>query len=136
MKKLNFIIVLLVMLFLTSCEIPTSEKFEHHVNKVEDNCDNWTEEDWEMSKDKYRELIREYEANYDNLTPEERETINKAIGRYNGILMKKGIENIDNSIKKFVDRLPSMFEGFMSAFEESMENLENQIEGLEDSLED
>ena len=124
------------MLFLTSCEIPTSEKFEHHVNKVENNCDNWTEEDWEMSKDKYRELIREYEANYDNLTPEERETINKAIGRYNGILMKKGIENIDNSIKKFVDRLPSMFEGFMSAFEESMENLENQIEGLEDSLED
>ena len=136
MRKLNAIIVLLVMLFLTSCEVPTSTKFENYVDNVEESCDNWTETEWEMSKERYRQLLNEYEANYENLTPEERETINKAIGRYNGILMKKGIENLDQSIKKFVDRLPSMFEGFMSAFEEEMENLENQMEGLEEGLED
>ena len=136
MKKLNFIMVLFVMLFLTSCEFKTSTKFDNYVDRVENNCDNWSEEDWEISKEKYRELIREYENNYDNLTIEERECINKAIGRYNGILMKKGIENIDYSIKKFVDRLPSMFEGFMSSFKESMENLEDQMESLEEGLED
>ena len=136
MRKLNAIIVLLVMLFLTSCEVPTSTKFENYVDNVEESCDNWTETEWEMSKERYRQLLNEYEANYENLTPEERETINKAIGRYNGILMKKGIENLDQSIKKFVDRLPSMFEGFMSAFEEGLENLENQMEGLEEGLED
>ena len=136
MKKLNLIITLLVMLFLTSCEIPTSVKFDNYVDRVEDNCDNWTYDEWEMSKEKYRELLKEYEANYENMTPEERETINKAIGRYNGILMKKGIENLDKNIKKVVDRLPSMFEGFMSAFEESMENLEDQIEGLEEGLDE
>ena len=128
MRKLNVIIVLLVMLFLTSCEIPTSMKFEHHLNKVENNSENWTEEEWEMSKERYRELLKEYEANYDNMTQEERDAVNKAIGRYNGILMKKGIENLDHSIKKFADRLPSMFEGFMSAFEEEMEKLEEKIE--------
>ena len=73
-------------------------------------------------------MLNEYEANYENMTPEERECVNKAIGRYNGILMKKGIENLDHSIKKFVDRLPSRFEGFMSAFEEEMEKLEDKIE--------
>ena len=128
MRKLNVIIVLLVMLFLTSCEIPTSVKFDYHLKKVENNSENWTEEEWEMSKERYHELLKEYEANYDNMTQEERDAVNKAIGRYNGILMKKGIENLDQNIKKVVDRLPSLFEGFMSAFEEEMEKLEDNIE--------
>ena len=136
MKKLNLIITLLVMFLMTSCEIPTSTKFEKYVDNVEESCDNWTETEWEMSKERYRQLLKEYEANYENMTPEEREAVNKAIGRYNGILMKKGIENLDKNIKKVVDRLPSMFEGFMSAFEESMENLEDQMEGFEESLDE
>ena len=122
MKKLNFIMILFVMLFLTSCEIPTSLKFDYHLKKVESNSENWTEEEWEMSKEKYRQLLKEYEENYDNMTQEERDKVNKAIGRYNGILMKKGIEKFDESINSFIDRLPSLFEGFMSAFEEETEN--------------
>lgn len=125
MKKLNFIMILFVMLFLTSCEIPTSMKFDNYVDRVEKNCDDWTEEEWEMSKEKYRQLLKEYEANYDNMTQEERDAINKAIGRYNGILMKKGFEKVDESIKGFIDKLPSLFEGFMSAFEEDTENYES-----------
>ena len=128
MKKLNFIMILFVMLFLTSCEIPTSVKFDNYVDRVEESCENWTEEDWEMSKEKYRQLLKEYEANYDNMTQEEREAINKAIGRYNGILVKKGLDKVDESIKGFIDKLPSLFEGFMSAFEEEMDNLEDEFE--------
>ena len=122
MKKLNFIMILFVMLFLTSCEIPTSVKFDNYVDRVEENCDSWTEEEWEMSKEKYSQLLEEYEANYENLTPEERDAINKAIGRYNGILMKQGIKKVDKSINDFIERLPSLFEGFMSAFEEETED--------------
>ena len=117
MKKLNLVIILFVML-LTSCEIPTSVKFENHLKRVENNSDNWTNEDWEMSKERYHQLLEEYEANYDKMTPEERETVNKAIGRYNGFLMKKGLEKVDESINEFIDRIPSLFDGFMSAFEE------------------
>ena len=124
MKKLNFIMILFVMLFLTSCEIPTSLKFDYHLKKVENHSDDWTEEEWDMSKEQYRKLLKEYEENYDNMTQEERDKINKAIGRYNGILMKKGIEKVDESINSFIDRLPSLFEGFMSAFEEETENYE------------
>ena len=128
MKKLNFIMILFLMLFLTSCEIPTSLKFDYHLKKVENNSDNWTEEEWDMSKERYRELLKEYEANYDNMTQEEKDAINKAIGRYNGILVKKGIKKVDETVSDFVDRLPSLFEGFMSAFEEEMEKLEEKIE--------
>ena len=122
MKKLNFIMILFVMLFLTSCEIPTSVKFDNYVDRVEENCDGWTEEEWEMSKEKYSQLLEEYEANYENMTQEERDAINKAIGRYNGILMKQGIKKVDKSINDFIERLPSLFEGFMSAFEEETED--------------
>ena len=122
MKKLNIIIVLFMMLFLTSCEKPISSKFENHIDKVENNCENWTDEDWELSREQYLILLEEYEANYDKLTQEEKDVINKAIGRYNGILVKKGIEKIDESITDFIDRIPSLFEGFMSAFEEETEN--------------
>lgn len=124
MKKLNFIMILLVILLLASCEMPTVTKFDNYVDRVENNCDEWTEEEWEISKEKYRQLLNEYEANYDNMTPEERGTVNKAIGRYNGILLKKGIKNLDESVSDFMDRLPSLFEGFMSAFEEENENYE------------
>ena len=51
MRKLNVIIVLLVMLFLTSCEIPTTTKFENYVDNVEESCDDWTDTEWEMSKE-------------------------------------------------------------------------------------
>ena len=136
MKKLNVIIVLLVMFLLTSCEIPTSTKFDNHLKKVENNCENWTEEEWEMSKEKYRQLLKEYEENYENMTPEERAEVNKAIGRYNGILMKKGIKKVDETFDDFIDRFPSLFEGFMSAFEEEMEKLEDKIEKLEEKYED
>ena len=135
MKRINSIIVLLVMLFLTSCEIPTSVKFDYHLKKVENNSDDWTEEEWEMSKEQYRKLLKEYEENYDNMTQEERDKINKAIGRYNGILMKNGIKKVDESIDDFIDRLPSLFEGFMSVFEEEMENLEDKFEKLEEKYE-
>ena len=111
-----------MMLFLTSCEKPISSKFENHIDKVENNCENWTDEDWELSREQYLILLEEYEANYDKLTQEEKDVINKAIGRYNGILVKKGIEKIDESITDFIDRIPSLFEGFMSAFEEETEN--------------
>ena len=61
-------------------------------------------------------------------TQEERDEVNKAIGRYNGILMKKGIKKVDESINDFIDRLPSLFEGFMSAFEEEIEKIEEKYE--------
>ena len=135
MKKLNIIMILMVMLFLTSCEIPTSLKFDNHLKKVEKNSENWTEEEWDMSNEQYRQLLEKYEENYDNMTQEERDKVNKAIGRYNGILMKKGIEKVDESIDDFIDRLPSLFEGFMSAFEEEMDNLEDKFEKLEEKYE-
>ncbi len=84
---------------------------------VEANYKNWTEEDWKLSQQEYEILLQEYEANYDQLTQEERDAINKAIGRYNGLLVKEGLDEFVTNLKELGEQLPSLFDGFMSAFE-------------------
>ncbi len=123
MKTKTLFIGLLIVL-LASCTSPLSNRMNDYVDKVEDDCQSWTEQDWELSQAEYAKLLEEYEQNYESYSPEERDAINKAIGRYNGILVKKGLKKVDESINDFIDRLPSLFEGFMSAFEEESENYE------------
>ena len=113
--------MMLCVLCLTSCEISIATRIERFVDTVENNCEQWTEEDWELSQEEYYKLLEEYEENYSQLTQEEKNAINKAIGRYNGLVIKKGIDEVGKSIKDFGERLPSLFEGFMSAFEEENE---------------
>lgn len=108
-------------LLLHSCSSPLSSRMNEYVTEVEATCQNWTEEDWELSQEEYEKLLEEYELNYDSYTQEEKDAINKAIGRYNGLLIKQGIEEAGSVLKEFGERLPSLIEGFMSAFEDKTE---------------
>lgn len=120
MKQLLLFSIALAAL-LSSCVSPLSSRLNEYVNEVESSCQNWTEEDWELSQEEYVKLLEEYELNYDSYTQEEKDAINKAIGRYNGLLIKQGIEEAESVPKEFDERLPSLIEGFMSAFEEKTE---------------
>ena len=108
-------------LLLHSCSSPLSSRMNEYVTEVEATCQNWTEEDWELSQEEYAKLLEEYELNYDSYTQEEKDAINKAIGRYNGLLIKQGIEEAGSVLKECGERLPSLIEGFMSAFEDKTE---------------
>ncbi len=120
MKQLLLFSIALAAL-LSSCVSPLSSRLNDYVNEVESSCQNWTEEDWELSQEEYAKLLEEYELNYDSYTQEEKDAINKAIGRYNGLLIKQGIDEAGNMLKEFGERLPSLIEGFMSAFEDKTE---------------
>lgn len=120
MKKISVFPLLAMMLFL-ACSPSLSTRLNDYINHVESNCHNWTEEDWELSQEEYAKLLEEYELNYDSYTQEEKDAINKAIGRYNGLLIKQGIDEAGNILKGVGERLPSLIEGFMSAFEDKVE---------------
>ena len=120
MKQLLLFSIALAAL-LSSCVSPLSGRLNDYVNEVESSCQNWTEEDWELSQEEYAKLLEEYKLNYDSYTQEEKDAINKAIGRYNGLLIKQGIDEAGNILKQFGERLPSLIEGFMSAFEDKTE---------------
>lgn len=119
--KTKVIIIGFIIALITSCASPLSGRLNDYVNEVESSCQNWTEEDWELSQEEYAKLLEEYELNYDSYTQEEKDAINKAIGRYNGLLIKQGMDEAGNILKEFGERLPSLIEGFMSAFEEKTE---------------
>ena len=118
MKKVYYIISLLALFFMTSCSSPLNTRFENYVNQVESDCKYWTEEDWELSQEEYNLLLQEYEENYSTLSQEEKDAINKEIGRYNGLLFKQGIKEATNALQEFGEQIPSLIEGFMSAFDE------------------
>ena len=120
MKQLVIFTISLAVLF-TSCSSPLSSRMNDYVSEVEAKCQNWTAEDWELSQEEYAILLEEYELNYDSYTQEEKDAINKAIGRYNGLLIRQGIEEASSMLKEFGERLPSLIEGFMSAFEDKTE---------------
>ena len=115
------IICILILIAFTCCSSTLSSRMNKYVSEVEASCQNWTEEDWELSQEEYAKLLEEYELNYDSYTQEEKDAINKAIGRYNGLLIKQGIDEAGNILKEFGERLPSLIEGFMSAFEDKTE---------------
>ena len=119
--RTKLLITGIVIVLMSSCTSPLSSRLNDYVTEVESNCHNWTEEDWELSQEEYAKLLEEYELNYDSYTQEEKDAINKAIGRYNGLLIKQGIEDAGSVLKEFGERLPSLIEGFMSAFEDKVE---------------
>ncbi len=114
----RFILLITLVSAIASCA-PTSlsTRIDDYVSEVEGNYQKWTEKDWELSQQEYEQLLLEYEANYNSLSQEEKDKINRAIGRYNGLLLKEGIKEAESAIKEFGNQLPSLIEGFMSAFE-------------------
>lgn len=118
MKQLLSLLIIGLALTASSCASSLSTRMDEYIAECERNCENWTESDWELSKQEYRKLLDEYKLNQDSYSQEEKDGVNKAIGRYNGLLVKHGIEDLSKSLKKIGERIPSLIEGFMSAFEE------------------
>lgn len=119
MKRILAVFTLITAIVLSSCAAPLSTRMDKYVNECEEKCSNWNQDDWELSKEEYRKLLDEYNLNRDTYTQAEKDAINKAIGRYNGLLVKHGIEGLGEYLKSIGERIPSFIEGFMSAFEEA-----------------
>ena len=121
MQCKQLILWIIAVLLITACNTPLSNRIDNYVNEVENNCSNWTDEDWELSQSGYEKLLEEYETNYDSYSQEERDAIDKAIGRYSGLLVRRGIEETGKLLKDFGERLPSLIDGFMSAFDDAQQ---------------
>ena len=46
------------------------EVMDEYIAECERNCENWTESDWELSKQEYRKLLDEYKLNQDSYSQE------------------------------------------------------------------
>ena len=119
MKAKYYIICLLILATITSCSASQKrpiEKLNSHIAKVEKEYVNYTHEEWEVANIEFEKIVAHIEANYDKMSPAERDAAMKAIGRYYGLVAKQGIQNAAQETQKALEALPSLIEGFTDAF--------------------
>lgn len=117
MKAIKTIMALALLSVLVSFTHPVPKQIASHVAKVESECSDWTEKDWDKSNTKFNRLIEDFEEHYSNFTSDEKDMAFKAIGKYRALQVKYKVDQAEGAIKEFGARIPSLVEGFLSAFE-------------------
>lgn len=109
----------LVALFVVSCGDPVQQRvdrLDNIVGSIEAEFEGYTAEDWEVIDMEIEQLRAELEANYDAMTPEQQQVAMRAIGRYYGLVAKRGISEFAKEAQKAMESVPSFIKGFTDAF--------------------
>lgn len=108
MKKISLLMAVIALaLVAVSCTSMLPARFERFVNKVEKNASSYTKEDWNSVTDQFTKLVEEYQKSYDKLSKEDRQRIDKAIGRFSAIAIKSGMSSAVQTINEAVSGLSS-----------------------------
>lgn len=121
MKTIKMFVVGSLALFAVACTDPVQrdvEQIDDYVTRVEAEYENYDEADWEQADLKFETLRQEIDANYESMTPEQQQAAMRAIGRYYGLMTKRGIETVTREAQKALESVPSILEGFKDAFSE------------------
>lgn len=133
MKRILFFFILLTM---TSCatwkNVP--ERLDKFVAEAEENVSNYSESDWEQSKQAYQNMISDYSEHKEEYTPEERGVVMKAIGRYHGLLIVHSLRDAWEFLKTMVRILPDYWEGVKEVFREFLSDKKQEISDLVNTL--
>ena len=121
MKKylLFVVLALAATIILTSFGFSLPSQFEHFVDKVEKNAPEYTKEDWNKASEQFKKLMDKYKDAFDNTSEEDKERIDKSIGKYRAIVFKYGVsKSFDESMKTLGPKLESLGRRLESFFEE------------------
>lgn len=115
------------------------ERFDSFVEKTENEFKDYTEADWEKSRQEYEGFVQEIKDNYDSYSTSEKVKMAETIGRYNSILIQNGVGSATESIGDLIDQIPDVINDAIKnidtvAIKQSMDNLGNTIEGIINSI--
>ena len=101
MKK-NFIWGLLLAACLFSCQNKYEhlDEFKEFVEKIEDECDDYTLNDWEKADKEFSRLTRHAEDWLEELSVEERLKVAKYQATYAAMKAKAEVEKLGKSLKE------------------------------------
>ena len=115
MKLYRLFLIVAGLLILAGCSRPLEKRVDSFVSKTEARYENYSEEDWQKSLEEYEALVQEYKDNYKSFSKEEREHINNALGRYSGILLKRGISTAGDALQNLIDGASSFVKGLLDS---------------------
>ena len=133
MKKL---VLILAMLSMTACatwkNVP--ERLDKFVDKTEDSASDYSQDEWQASKQQYEELISEYSEHEDEYTTEQKALVMKDIGRYHSMLIVNSLRDAIDFLKTMIKILPSYWEGVKEVFMEFFQQKKQDVSDLVRSL--
>lgn len=100
-----------VAVLFVSCKETLPKRFDSFVNKVEKNCDSYSQEDWNKANTEFEKLVQEYQDNKASYNQDEQNQIRADIAKYTGLVTKCGINDVINSMNGFLKEVPSFLEG-------------------------
>ena len=118
MKIKSLVVLVLGIALLASCSRPLADRMDKFVTKTEANYEKYSDKDWAKSQEQFNALVQEYKDNLDSFSKEEKDRINKAMGKYTGILLKKGISKAGNVIQEAVEGASEFLKGVMGSSED------------------
>ena len=101
MKKIFYVTLMAVMVMMTACQQTKEDyikEFESFVEEVSEECEEYTEEQWEEVTKEFESLVKKAEE-YQDLTTEEKLELAKVQAKYAGLQAKKGIDKVIDGVK-------------------------------------
>jgi hypothetical protein len=112
-KKYNFCFTLVILVLMFSCSQSRSniEKATQMIEHAEQHKDALKQSDFDKMALKMEELQKDLETNRDNYTDEQVKEIGNLQGRYAAILVKKGMNDFEESVKDLGNQMEGFIEG-------------------------
>ena len=128
-------LALSAILFCTSCVVygGVPQKLDNFVTATENDCQNYSKEEWEKSRKEYRSILDEYKNSKKEFTQEEREMAIRAMGRYNALLLKNGIVESAVGIREFSAMVPDFLRGMAEGLDAHSEEINQALKSLVDT---
>ena len=101
MKKIFYVTLMAVMVMMTACQQTKEDyikEFESFVEEVSEECEEYTEEQWEEVTKEFESLVKKAEE-YQDLTTEEKLELAKVQAKYAGLQAKKDIDKVIDGVK-------------------------------------
>ncbi len=101
MKKMFYVALMAMMVMMTACQQSKEDyikEFENFVEEVAEECEDYTEEQWEDVAKEFEALVKKAEK-YEDLSAEDKLELTKAQAKYAGLQAKKGINKVIDGVK-------------------------------------
>ncbi|MBQ7350689.1 MAG: hypothetical protein IJW56_07425 [Bacteroides sp.] len=101
MKKLFYVALMAMMVMMTACQQSKEDyikEFKSFVEEVSEECEDYTEADWEDAAKEFEALVKKAEQ-YEDITAEEAMELAAVQAKYAGIKAKKGINKVIDGVK-------------------------------------
>ncbi len=114
MKKtslIRFVLFSLILPIFFSCSNEYKiNSMQDKLNQAEQKITKLKSGDWDQLSKEIKDFEVFVEENKQEFSPEEREKANKLIGKYNRILVKKQIKDVESEIKDFSNKIEGLIE--------------------------